>query len=277
MSTVPFELPGPGQLYKLNGRWAHDPDNGWILTDATEYHLGTTITRPESRLPGFDGMVEMDGVENAPALNLTWVVDESKLGGLMNLLRAPELYLEKHDVGGAYVDLGAIVPRRIGIGDDPAYEVAVTLSIPGIWLRGPEVTETVDLTAAQMPITFLEGMTGKVSDGVIYLYGPLSSGVRIQDIAGQSWMQVDYAISTNSVVRFDMALGRAWVTNAATPDAAGTEVTQHVRTGPSPYPLRLTPTVASPTAATAPKLMVSSAGRAATSRIALTARPAYVL
>lgn len=266
-------------MYTLNGYPAHNPTLGWTLTNATEFVTGTTLTRPEARVPGFDGGWEMDGVEDVPALSLTWVVDYDKIDGLRNVLRSPSLILGKGDEGRtAVVELSAYAPTRKGDSFDSAYEVKASLVIPGIWLRGPEVTETVALETDTKTCNLLAGMTGKVSDGLIVLTGPIATGVRVQDVGGLSWVKFNQPVPAGSSLRIDQTFGRAHMTTSGDGFTGGAEVTQHLETGPGPYSLRLTPTLsAADPSITQPKLRVTSTGRTDTSAISMRARPAYNL
>lgn len=265
-------------MYTLSGVAAHDPDR-WLLTDSTLWAAGTTITRPEATIPGFDGGFEMDGVEQVPALNLTWLVRRSNLDALRTLIYTPDLRLGWVGQGrAARVEVQALSePTRLGIGDDPEFEIAATLVIPGVWSRGGTVTETTAIDADTKQIPVLAGMTGKVSDGVVVLTGPLAAGVRVQDRGGMSWFKYAAAIPAGSWLRFSMTTGRAWLGTAEDPWTGGTEVSSDIQTGPGPYMLRVTPRWTTDPATTVPQLTVTSTGRGAASALTLRAAPAYLI
>ncbi|WP_409047045.1 hypothetical protein AB2L57_10645 [Microbacterium sp. HA-8] len=265
-------------MYTLNGLPAHSPSLGWILTYDTTFIYSTTITRPEVRIPGFDGAVEMDGVEDVPGVTLVWSVRESELPGLRNVLRSPTLTLGK-GAGEAEVNLRSFTPEKIGIGSDPEYTVTAELVIPGVWTRGAEVTATTPLDQDTQVIDVLTGSDGKVSDGTLLIDGPFAPGVEVHDMAGLSWIRYTKGLWAGATLRYDMATGRAWVHNASNPyESPLYEATADIETGPEIYYLRITPVIdgADPTLAQ-PKLRVTSTGRSATSALTVRARPAYIL
>lgn len=264
-------------MYTLNGLDAHNPGIGWILTYDTTFIYSTTITRPEVRIPGFDGAVEMDGVEDVPGVTLVWSVRESELPGLRNILRSPTLTLGK-GAGSAEVNLRSFTPEKIGIGSDPEYTVTAELVIPGVWTRGTEVTATTTVLTDTHTINVLTGSDGKVSDGLLLLSGPFNAGVRIQDVAGLSWIRYTQPIPAGSRLRYDMTTGRAFLTTSGDGFTGGTEVTQHLETGPEIYYLRITPVISTANPLLAqPKFRVTSSGRDTTSALTVRARPAYIL
>ncbi|WP_314647608.1 hypothetical protein [uncultured Microbacterium sp.] len=264
--------------YTLNGIPADNPDLGWYLTYDSQFVYSTTITRPEVLVPGYDGAIEMDGVENVPGVTLVWSINESQLPGLRNVLRSESLILGKGQ-GTASVSLRSFEPTKVGMGANPEYEVRAELVISGVWLRGAETSETTTIASNTQTVNVLTGSDGKVSDGALVLHGPFAAGVRVQDVAGLSWIRYTSAVPVDASIRYELATGRAFqVADGGNAFTGGTEVTPSLETGPDIFYLRLTPVISAANPLVAqPKLRVTSMGRGESSALTLRARPAYVL
>lgn len=263
--------------YLINGFAAHNPDLGWILERDTQFVYSTTITRPDLAIPGFDGVIEMDGVEEVPGVTLVWTVRESALPGLRNVLRSNPLTLTKAG-RSASVSLRSLEPEQIGIGPDPAYRVTAELILTGVWLRGPETTKTFMLTPGTQTLDVLAPSDGKVHDGVIVISGPLAPGLMLQDVAGMSWVRYTAAVPAGARLRYDMASRSAWLVLIGDGFTGGSEMSQYLQTGPSVYYLRLCPVIDPKNPAIArPKLRVTANGTSAATLLTVRARTAHVL
>ncbi|MEC5185295.1 hypothetical protein RCH12_002771 [Cryobacterium sp. MP_3.1] len=241
------------------------------VTSETQFTAGTTINRPELSIPGFDGQIEMDGVEEVPAIRIEMLVEFERIAAVRTLFRSDSLVLG-YSGSTAVAQLRTITEELVSINDE--FKVTIVLSLPYIWLRSPETLTTALLDAASKTVTVWPGLTGKVSDAGVRIAGPFT-GLRVKD-NGRSFFEYSAAVPAGTWLRFEAATGRAYTT---TTDAwsGGTEVTDLVQTGPGPYAFRITESWSTDPAVTRGKLTVTTATRGATTIFELKGRPAYVL
>lgn len=266
-------------MYTLNTVPLHQPTSslGWVVTSETQWTAGTSITRPELTIPGFDGEIgfeEMNAVEDVPVISVVIVTPNASHQKLRALLRSERLELSTSNGYVWFAQIQKIEEEPAGMGETPDMRVSVIFRLPGIWGRDAEVTttETV-LDTATKTVTAFSGLTGKVGDAILRIAGP-ATGLKISDSARST---VAYApeIPEGSFLRFESTTGRAWVT---TSDAwtGGTEVTDDVVGGPGPYAFRIIPAFNADMTMRG-KLTVVTATRGASTIFALRGRAAYTL
>lgn len=144
----------------------------------------------------------------------------SRLPGIRALLAQPELYLERlGTTGTARVQLDGMTEERVTGGKDPEMEIKILLSIPGVWLRGPETEYSTP--ADHGPTGRLDvfpGLTGKITDALVRFTGVTNP--KIADSAG-SFMAYAGEVPPGSYLILDSATGRGYMRTSEGWDITG--------------------------------------------------------
>lgn len=243
-------------MYKINGFNLHDPERGWTVLDSSEWTTGTAINRPALSSPGVDGGVPLPGYQETPSLGLVIGTKYSKLNALKIIMGQQELTLEKAGTPGrALVQLNSMTEDRATGGADPEMEVSIALTIPGVWMRGPEEifnavpwVETPEVPEVEIPkpelvqdepFDVFPGLTGKVTDAVLRLTGV--ENPKVTDSAG-SFIAYKGAVAAGTFLLLDCATGRGWTTTTTSWTRSLEEVNPVlIQSGRGPAFLTITP------------------------------------
>lgn len=229
----------------------------WLLTDASNHRVSSTIERTTVRVPGRNGAVPV-GRDVAEPRQLTLACAPLRLDGdiaaheelqdaLEALAHAPSLTVQR--IVGDDVREAEAILKSVAWENEHAWgrwsRVLLVLELPGVLWRDP-AAQVVDAAVDAGVWTIEHAGSGPVLDAVVRL--PRSaSRPRITDLASGTSLILDMPATEGDTFAYvDLATMRAWETASASAwEPVGTDITAHIDYAPA-GPLELWPTVTMP-------------------------------
>jgi len=196
-------------MITLNGGTLTNPLIGWtLLREGTSRGADLSVTRSPLNVPNSHGSVTSRGYFGASTMKLVIGVSHAQAArDLQAAFSSPRLIFGR-DGWSADVELVSFTNGApLSVGPDPAFEITIMLSCPGVWLRGP--VETFDINSGTDTTTrIFTGQSGIITDAQYLFSGSGVQGVQLIDWAtGIAWRM---KASLDGHMRFDSSSGNLY-------------------------------------------------------------------
>lgn len=263
--------------YTVNGVSLNDKTRGWKLLRGSIPASSLEYAAASLDIPGRDGSTTYPAVRRPVSFTFTVRSKLQTREGLLSLFSAPQITIapeetpKKHYRATGYLLSSTVDEYHEALGF--AIDTFIVEIPGGCWRNSSQTTSNkVTSSSAGATLTFLDGISAPVQDGVVRLEGPLTDPI-VHDSSG-SFVSVDGSIPAGSFVRFHMNPARAYLTET---DAwsGGVEVTAELDFGGPRGVFEITPIVSNPTSRNA-VLTLTQESRGSGSGFAVRARNAYL-
>lgn len=260
-------------MYSVNGIPLHNPAKQWrLLGDTNPFSaLAANITRLSHA--GFDGYEDLGASFEAPSLAFVIETPRANLDQLYALFLKKDSELSLTDVPGRVIrfQTESISANGWGAGDYMV-DVTVLISLSTVWWRDiAESTSAPATLGGLVTVNVFPGISAPIRDAIIRVKGE-TSGFQVTDSQG-AFFKYTANLTQTQYVRFHSDTGRAFLTSSDS-WTGGTEVTDKIDYGPTPFFFEITPSFTDPSNRVGELAVQTSSN---TARIQVRGRNSYVI